>query len=387
MGEVFAGRYELVDLIGEGGMGSVWRARDLRDGSIVAAKVLRQSDAPSLLRFVREQGYRIHHPHVVAPLGWVAEDHRVVFAMPLVRGGSLQTLIGDYGALPPLFVAEVLRQVLSALDAVHATRLVHRDIKPANVILDATGSGRPHAYLSDFGIAVDLDGPRLTEVGTTIGTPGYVAPEVLAGGPPSVAGDVFAVGQLGLALLHGIGPNVHRGAPILAPAPLARTLVSMVDADPTRRPSVAAASAALADPVLAWRDTAIGDIEIFDQLAPAAAADPASAGPDPGAESPAWTVPRAKRETRPPTPEPVGGLPPAAAAPGPIFADLPPAGGVPVPSSAPGPAVPATLPEPPAADGPAKRSRGARPHLVRDLVVVGLCIVLVVAGLWMLLGG
>ena len=344
MGEVFAGRYELVDLIGEGGMGSVWRARDLRDGSVVAAKVLRQSDAPSLLRFVREQGFRIHHPHVVAPLGWVAEDHRVVFAMPLVRGGSLQTLIGDYGALPPPFVAEVLRQVLSALDAVHAARLVHRDIKPANVLLDATGSRRPHAYLSDFGIAVDLDGPRLTEVGTTMGTPGYVAPEVLAGGAPSIAGDMFALGQLGLALLHGIGPNVHQGAPTHAPDALVSVLTSMVDAAPSARPSVAAASALLADPSLAWTDAAIGDIEIFDHLS-----DTASE------VGPLSTVPRIE------LPTPVAQAGPPAAATGLAASPLPTAATTPV--------------------------RPTRPHLVRDLVVAGVCLVLVVAGLWMLLSG
>ena len=163
MGEVFGGRYELIDLIGEGGMGAVWRARDLKLNRVVAAKVLRQSDASALLRFVREQGLRVNHPNVIAPLGWIGEDNQVLFTMRIVAGGSLATLIGDHGALPPRFAAEILRQLLSGLQAVHAAHLVHRDVKPANILLDATGTGRPHAYLTDFGIAVDLTGPRFTD--------------------------------------------------------------------------------------------------------------------------------------------------------------------------------------------------------------------------------
>ncbi|HMQ65804.1 MAG TPA: serine/threonine protein kinase, partial [Arachnia sp.] len=88
MGEVFAGRYELIDQIGLGGMGSVWRVRDLRADAVVAAKVLRQSDAVAVLRFVREQAVRIHHPHIIVPLGWAGEDDRVLFTMPVVEGGS-----------------------------------------------------------------------------------------------------------------------------------------------------------------------------------------------------------------------------------------------------------------------------------------------------------
>jgi len=195
MGEVFGGRYELIDLIGEGGMGAVWRARDLKLNRIVAAKVLRQSDASALLRFVREQGLRVNHPNVIAPLGWIGEDNQVLFTMRIVAGGSLATLIGDHGALPPRFAAEILRQLLSGLQAVHSAHLVHRDVKPANILLDATGSGRPHAYLTDFGIAIDLAGPRFTETGMVHGTPGYLAPELMTLGDVTPAVDMFAAGQ------------------------------------------------------------------------------------------------------------------------------------------------------------------------------------------------
>src|SRR3954453_18632248 len=88
-----AGRYLLLDQVGAGGMGSVWRARDGRPGELVAAKVLGAHDSATLLRFVREQSLRIVHPHVVAPTGWAAEDHRAVLAMDLVRGGSVEQLL------------------------------------------------------------------------------------------------------------------------------------------------------------------------------------------------------------------------------------------------------------------------------------------------------
>ena len=101
MGEVFAGRYELLDPVATGGMGTIWRVLDRADGQVKAAKILRQSDAASLLRFVREQSMRIDHTHVVTPLSWAGVDDRVLFTMPLVRGGSVADLLHEHGALPP----------------------------------------------------------------------------------------------------------------------------------------------------------------------------------------------------------------------------------------------------------------------------------------------
>lgn len=120
MGEVFAGRYELIDPIGRGAVGAVWRAWDQRRRRYVAAKVLQQSDAHTLLRFVREQALRIDHPHVLAPASWAADDDKVLFTMDLVGGGSLAHLIGDYGPLPARYVCTLLDQLLSGLAAVHA---------------------------------------------------------------------------------------------------------------------------------------------------------------------------------------------------------------------------------------------------------------------------
>lgn len=188
MGEVFAGRYELVDLIGTGGMGAVWLTWDRRTEGYVAAKVLQQSDSASLLRFLREQA-GIDDPHIVMPLGWAGEDDRVLFTMPLVRGGSVATLLGDHGALPEHWVVELLSQLLTALAAVHRARVVHRDVKPANLLLEPTGTARPLLRLTDFGIALPMHGPRLTRTDVIVGTTGYLPPEVLAGAEPAPAQD------------------------------------------------------------------------------------------------------------------------------------------------------------------------------------------------------
>lgn len=282
MGEVFAGRYELVDPIGRGGVGAVWRAWDHRRRRYVAAKVLQQSDAHSLLRFVREQALRIDHPHVLAPASWAADDDKVLFTMDLVAGGSLVHLVGDYGPLPPPFVCTLLDQLLSGLAAVHAEQVVHRDIKPANVLLEATGTGRPRLRLSDFGIAMRLGEPRLTETNLVVGTPGYLAPEQLLGAEPDFPADLFAVGLVALYLLEGAKPDAKAlidyfaahgtpGAPKGIPEPLWQIVATLLQPDPQARFRTATgARKALASAVELLPEPGPDDelIEIFDQLGP-----------------------------------------------------------------------------------------------------------------------
>ncbi|MFI1164913.1 protein kinase [Streptomyces sp. NPDC020801] len=282
MGEVFAGRYELADPIGRGGVGAVWRAWDHRRRRYVAAKVLQQRDAHSLLRFVREQALRIDHPHVLAPASWAADDDKVLFTMDLVTGGSLVHLIGDYGPLPPAFVCTLLDQLLSGLAAVHAEGVVHRDIKPANVLLEATGTGRPRLRLSDFGIAMRLGEPRLTETNLVVGTPGYLAPEQMMGAEPDFPADLFAVGLVALYLLQGAKPDAKAlveyfaergtpGAPEGVPEPLWQVAAMLLQPDPEARfrtatgarKALAAAAELLPEP---GPDDEL--IEVFDQLGP-----------------------------------------------------------------------------------------------------------------------
>ncbi len=164
---LIAGRYAMLDQIGAGGMGSVWRARDERSGDLVAVKVLGHHNAALLIRFVREQAVRVRHPHVVAPISWAADDDLVVLAMDLVPGGSVQDLLDEHGILPVGYAAALLEQLLQALAAVHAAGLVHRDVKPANLLLQPTdpadGEHRPHLRLGDFGVAVsDASGTSKT---------------------------------------------------------------------------------------------------------------------------------------------------------------------------------------------------------------------------------
>ncbi|MFE2583894.1 protein kinase [Streptomyces sp. NPDC059378] len=290
MGEVFAGRYELVDPIGRGGVGAVWRAWDHRRRRYVAAKVLQQSDAHSLLRFVREQAMRIDHPHVLAPASWAADDDKVLFTMDLVAGGSLVHLIGDYGPLPPAFVCTLIDQLLAGLAAVHTEGVVHRDIKPANVLLEATGTARPRLRLSDFGIAMRLGEPRLTETNLVVGTPGYLAPEQLMGAEPDFAADLFAVGLVTLYLLEGAKPDAKAlvqyfaahgtpGAPEGIPEPLWQVVAMLLQPDPQARFRTATgARKALGAAAELLPEPGLDDdlIEIFDQLGPL----PAGFGPD-----------------------------------------------------------------------------------------------------------
>ncbi|WP_256104617.1 protein kinase domain-containing protein, partial [Streptomyces sp. ODS05-4] len=293
MGEVLAGRYELVDPIGRGGAGEVWRAWDHRRRRYVAAKVLRQSDAHTLLRFVREQAVRIEHPHVLAPASWAADDDRVLFTMDLVRGGSLAQVIGDYGALPPRLVGVLLDQVLAGLAAVHAAGLVHRDVKPANLLLEATGTGRPHLRLTDFGIAMRKGEPRLTETDHVVGTPGYFAPEQLAGAEPDFPADLYAAGLVALHLLLGHRPDAQAlavrltapdapTAPAGVPDPLWQVLAGLLHPEPRARFRTAAdaraalTSAAALLPSVPEGGDADEPIEIFDQLPPL----PDGFGPD-----------------------------------------------------------------------------------------------------------
>lgn len=372
MGEVFAGRYELVDPIGRGGVGAVWRAWDHRRHRYVAAKVLQQSDAHSLLRFVREQALRIDHPHVLAPASWAADDDKVLFTMDLIGGGSLAHVIGDYGPLPPRFVCALLDQLLSGLAAVHAEGVVHRDIKPANILLEATGAGRPHLRLSDFGISMRKGEPRLTETDYVVGTPGYFAPEQMLGAEPDFTADIFAVGLVALYLLEGAKPDAKAlieyfaehgtpQAPQGVPKPLWQVIATLLQPNPQARFRTATgARKALASAAEMLPEPGPDDelIEIFDQLPPlptgfgpegplTATSRPGSAPrharPTPGTRSPGTA-------SAPPSPPPPAPAPASASAPPtrtpPSIPTSPP---IPTPTP---PPTPTPAPSPPPASAP-----------------------------------
>lgn len=301
MVEVFAGRFELLEPIADGGMGSVWVVRDRRDGGEYAGKLLRHVDSSSLLRFMREQATRISHPHVVTPLSWAGEDDRVLFTMPLVRGGSLATLIGDHGALPAAWVGALLGQLLDALDAVHAAGVVHRDVKPANLLLRPTGTAAPYLLLSDFGIAARPSEPRLTVASAVVGSPGYQAPEQLRGADPDPAQDVYAVGVVGLEALTGVRPpRVWEAVGDVGPSDpgtvgLLRLLLAAAAEDPVRRPSVLEMRRGLAALDLGEPGA---EVEVFEQVGAAPGPPPPPAYPPPSAP-PATVVASSPTPQRP----------------------------------------------------------------------------------------
>ncbi|MCF6526327.1 serine/threonine-protein kinase [Streptomyces sp. JJ36] len=283
MGEVFAGRYELADPVGRGGAGAVWRAWDHRRGRYVAAKVLQQSDAHTLLRFVREQALRIDHPHVLAPASWAADDDKVLFTMDLVAGGSLAHLVAEYGPLPPAFTCTLLDQLLAGLSAVHAEEVVHRDVKPANILLEPTGTGRPHVRLSDFGISMRKGEPRLTETDFVVGTPGYFAPEQMRGAEADFTADLYAAGLVGLSMLTGERPDAFAlleeyeraggvpAAPDGVPEPLWQVLGGLLQPDPQdrfRTATGARRALAGAAELLARDDGPEPLIDVTDRLGP-----------------------------------------------------------------------------------------------------------------------
>ncbi len=173
------GRYRLVELLGRGGMGDVWRAHDTVTDRVVAIKVLPahlSGDKDFQRRFRREAhaAARLDTPHVVPIYDYGEIDGRLFVSMRLINGRDLETVLAD-GPLDPARAVRILDQVAKALHAAHKVGLMHRDIKPSNILLDDDD----FAYLIDFGIARAADDTRLTKTGGTIGTFAYIAPERL----------------------------------------------------------------------------------------------------------------------------------------------------------------------------------------------------------------
>jgi predicted Ser/Thr protein kinase len=192
-GDVVAGRYRIVGLLGKGGMGEVYRADDLKLGQPVALKFLAESlssNGAALARFHREVSLsrQISHRHVcrVYDIGEHAGMH--FLSMEFVRGEELSSLLKRIGRLPLDKAVETARQLCAGLAAIHAAGVLHRDLKPANVMLDEHGDVR----ITDFGIAALSEGVSGREA--MIGTPVYMSPEQLAGGELTTRSDIYALG-------------------------------------------------------------------------------------------------------------------------------------------------------------------------------------------------
>ncbi|WP_328974974.1 serine/threonine-protein kinase [Streptomyces canus] len=350
---VVDGRFELEARLGGGGMGTVWRARDLVLHRMVAVKEVRPPDRdlaeydPDGARMLRERVLRearalarIDHPNVVTV-------HHIVdggdgtypwIVMELVSGGSLADRL-TRGPMPPAEAARIGRGVLAALAAAHEAGIQHRDVKPANVLLRS--DGRP--VLTDFGIAAIRETTSLTATGSIIGTPDFMAPERISGHEGGAASDLWSLAMMLYTAVEGHHP-LRRGStlatlaavlneqvppPVRAGA-LGDVLMSVLVRDPAARPSSAVLDRRLAEiesgsagPVTAWQQpTASSSLNppsagaassypgafapptapFAGAPAPAGAAGPVGFGPPPvpaGPRQPVTSPVRAGRRSRP----------------------------------------------------------------------------------------
>ncbi|MEU3047338.1 serine/threonine-protein kinase [Streptomyces sp. NPDC006984] len=352
---VIDGRFELQARLGGGGMGMVWRARDLVLDRAVALKEVRPPDpglaeydpeAAALLRarVLREARAlaRVDHPNVVTIHHVVDGDEHAYpwFVMELVTGGSLADLLAR-GPMEPREAARLGREVLSALRAAHAAGIQHRDVKPANVLLRP--DGRP--VLTDFGIAAIRESTALTATGSVIGTPDFMAPERISGGDGGPESDIWSLAMMLYVAVEGHHP-LRKGSTLATLAavlseelppprqagPLAPALRAILVKDASVRPDAAAV------------DELLRRAEEDDQVPAAPAGGPATS-----------------YHLTPPTPPAGGGYGTPTPPPGGVFgAPTPPtAGGYGAPAGGYGP--PATAPVLPAgADGARRGVRRRR---------------------------
>lgn len=339
---VVAGRYRLLDVIGQGGMGRVWRAADELLDRRVAVKEMRVDGAfegpeSEDTRVRRERALRearaiarIDHPGVVRVYDVAEEDGRLWIVMELVDARSLARYVDEEGPLDGHAAARVGLALVAALRKVHAAGVVHRDIKPENVLLGPEGpAGR--VVLTDFGIAALQDTGHLTQTGFLVGSPEYMAPERVSGaeqGPPS---DLWSLGATLCTALRGSSPFARASAlntlvAVLHEAPdlppestgLRPLLTALLAKEPERRPGLdeteAALRAVLAAPTpplrqpgsrsrTDWRPHVLTAVVLLVAAAVAAvmfftARDPGGGG-SPGPSTPAPTV--AGTSTAPPS--------------------------------------------------------------------------------------
>ena len=259
------GRYELQELLGRGGMGSVWRAQDLLLQRPVAVKRvelplhLPDADRDALRqRVLREAraAARVSHPRLVTIFDVVEEDGTVFLVQELVDAPTLKALVGERGPLPPSQVTAIGRQLVDGLAAAHRNGVVHRDVKPSNVMVLPDGGVK----LADFGIASLHGDPQITATGVVVGSPAYMAPEQATGDKAGPAADLWSLGATLYFAVEGEPPfgradtlstltavvNEPPRAMEIA-GPLAPTLTRLLEKDPGARPDAAEVARALGE--------------------------------------------------------------------------------------------------------------------------------------------
>ena len=190
-GSMLADRFRIVALLGKGGMGEVYRADDIKLGQPVALKFLQVTDSAALERLYREVrlGRQVSHPNVCRVYDVTEWEGFHCISMEYIDGEDLASLLRRIGRLPRDKAIDIARDLCAGLAAAHSLGITHRDLKPANVMIDGRGTAR----ITDFGLAGLIDDPRHGEVS---GTPGYMAPEQLAGGQVTARTDLYALGLI-----------------------------------------------------------------------------------------------------------------------------------------------------------------------------------------------
>jgi len=199
-----SGRYEVLEILGEGGMGAVYKARDHEVDRFVAIKVIQPGLASShtmLRRFKQELllARQVTHKNVVRIFDIGESDGMKFITMEYVDGGDLRSLIVEKGKFGAQEAVNIIRQICDALDAAHTANVVHRDLKPQNIMVDTAG----RVVVMDFGIAHSKDLPGMTMTGALIGTPDYMSPEQAKGAKTDARSDIFSLGLIFYEMLTG----------------------------------------------------------------------------------------------------------------------------------------------------------------------------------------
>lgn len=200
------GEYRLVDLLGAGGMGEVYRGVHTKIGRVVAVKVLSQANrGPEFLeRFLNEARIQsqLQHPNIATLYDFLEFNNQPCIIMEFVEGQTLSDLIQTHGAIPPREAIALFNPILSAIGYIHSQGVTHRDIKSSNVKISSSGQVK----LLDFGIAKSGSSPALTQAGGFIGTLQYLSPEQLKGGYADARSDIWALGVLLYEMVTGCMP-------------------------------------------------------------------------------------------------------------------------------------------------------------------------------------
>ena len=214
-GSTLAGRYEILKMLGEGGMGTVYKAKDRELDRLVALKVIRPEYAnhPETIRRFKQElilARQVTHRNVIRIFDLGIADSFKFITMDYVEGRDLSKILSDKGKFSVSDGCEIVRQICSGLEAAHSEGVVHRDLKPQNIMLDAQG----RVFLMDFGLARSMELVGMTRTGALIGTPTYMSPEQARGEKADVRTDVFALGVIFYELLTGKRP--YKDEPMMA---------------------------------------------------------------------------------------------------------------------------------------------------------------------------